>query len=80
MPSPAPTSENNPARAQESTASGTGTGTAIPRSYRRADVNPRGSYSSTWRDVRCAPTLRFTRWSALSTVLVSHSRRSAIAS
>src|SRR4051794_3432671 len=32
------------------------------------------------RASRCAPTLRFTRWSALSTVFVSHARRSEIAS
>ena len=38
------------------------------------------AYSSTSRELRWAPTLRFTRWRALSTVLVSHSSRSAIAS
>src|SRR3954449_4268513 len=38
------------------------------------------AYSSTLRDCRCAPTLRFTLWSALSTVFVSHASRSAIAS
>src|SRR4029079_5548147 len=33
--------------------------------------SPRADYSITLRDARCAPTFRFTRWSALSTVFVS---------
>ena len=36
--------------------------------------------AATSREARCEPTLRLTRWRALSTVLVSHSRRSAMAS
>ena len=36
--------------------------------------------AGTARESRCAPTLRFTRWSALSTVLVSQSSRSAMTS
>ena len=34
----------------------------------------------TEREARWMPTFRFTRWSALSTVLVSHSSRSPITS
>ncbi len=34
----------------------------------------------TAREARWMPTFRFTRWSALSTVLVSHSSRSPITS
>ena len=37
-------------------------------------------YCRTARESRCIPTLRFTRWSALSTVFVSHSSRSATSS
>lgn len=37
-------------------------------------------YAATARDCRCAPTFRFTRWSALSTVLVSHSSRAPTSS
>ena len=37
-------------------------------------------YAGTLRDSRCAPTLRLTRWRALSTVFVSHPSRSATAS
>ena len=36
-----------------------------------SQVGTRADYSSTSRERRCAPTLRFTRWSALSTVLQS---------
>ena len=37
-------------------------------------------YCRTARESRCIPTLRLTRWSALSTVFVSHSSRSATSS
>jgi hypothetical protein len=40
----------------------------------------KGSYRATSREAKCAPTLRLTRCRALSTVFVSHSRRSAITS
>ena len=43
------------------------------------DVALRRHYSTTLREFRCAPTLRFTRWSALSTVLQSQSSFSPIA-
>ena len=36
-------------------------------------VSAAGAQASTARESRCAPTLRFTRWSALSTVLQSQS-------
>src|SRR5262245_27684239 len=36
--------------------------------------------SRTWRDLRCVATLRFTRWSALSTVFGVQERRSATSS
>src|SRR4051794_9482950 len=37
-------------------------------------IRARGPYCGTARESRCAPTLRFTRWRALSTVLQSQSR------
>ena len=39
-----------------------------------------GQVAGAARESRCIPTFRFTRWSALSTVLVSHSSRSATSS
>lgn len=54
---------------------------ARPRREARPPVYiPLAGQLATARDSRCAPTLRFTRCRALSTVFVSHASRSPICS